>query len=166
MNQAKIGEFLKELRKEKGLTQEQVAEVLNVSDRSVSRWETGNNMPDISLLVDIAELYNVSIPEIIDGERKNEKMNEEVKETAVKLAEFSEVQIERVNRRLNILFTIGFIGSVIFMLILLLGLDNTSPYDFISGCGLGWALGMLIVGWILTSKYGAKLKAKLARRFK
>ncbi len=44
MNQIKIGEFLKELRKEKGLTQEQIAEKLNVSRRTVSRWETGNNL--------------------------------------------------------------------------------------------------------------------------
>ena len=47
MNQIKIGEFLKELRKEKRLTQEQFAEQFNVSRRSVSRWETGNNMPDL-----------------------------------------------------------------------------------------------------------------------
>lgn len=165
MNQGKIGEFLKELRKEKGLTQEQIADKLNVSDRSVSRWETGNNMPDISLLVDIAELYNVSIPEIIDGERKNEKMNENTKETAVKLVEFSEAQMERVNKRLNVLFTIGFFGLIIFVTLTLLDLDNTRPYDFVSGCGLGFSIGTIVVGWILTSKYGTILKAKLARRF-
>ena len=55
MNQQKIGRFLKELRKEKNLTQEQLAEKLNISGRTVSRWETGNNMPDISLLVELAE---------------------------------------------------------------------------------------------------------------
>ena len=59
MNQKKIGSFLKELRKEKGITQEEFAENLNVSGRTVSRWETGVNMPDISLLVDIAEFFNV-----------------------------------------------------------------------------------------------------------
>ena len=82
MEQQKVGSFLKELRKEQNLTQEQFAEQLGVSGRSVSRWETGINMPDISLLVEIAEFYDVSISEIIDGERKSEKMNEEVKETA------------------------------------------------------------------------------------
>ena len=55
MDQKKIGGFLKELRNEKNVTQEQLAEVLNVSGRTVSRWETGNNMPDISILVDIAD---------------------------------------------------------------------------------------------------------------
>ena len=90
MEQQKIGSFLKELRKEQNLTQEQFAEQLDVSGRSVSRWETGINMPDISLLVEIAEFYDVSISEIIDGERKSGKMNEEVKETALKLSDYTE----------------------------------------------------------------------------
>ena len=51
MDQKKIGGFLKELRKERNLTQEDLAEQFNVSDRTVSRWETGSNMPDISILV-------------------------------------------------------------------------------------------------------------------
>ena len=55
MDQMKIGSFLKELRKEKGMTQEQLAEQLNISNRSVSRWETGNNLPDLSMLIILAE---------------------------------------------------------------------------------------------------------------
>ena len=55
MNQQKIGGFLKELRLEKQLTQEQLAEELGVSRRTVSRWETGNNLPDLSLLVELAD---------------------------------------------------------------------------------------------------------------
>ena len=62
----KIGSFLKELRKEIGITQEEFAEKLDVSSRTISRWETGTNMPDISLLVNIAEIFNVSISEIIN----------------------------------------------------------------------------------------------------
>ena len=90
MDLKKIGSFLKELRKEKGITQEELAERLYVSGRTVSRWETGTNMPDISLLVDIAEIFDVSIPEIINGERKNEIMEKEVKETVLKLTDYSE----------------------------------------------------------------------------
>ena len=55
MNQKNIGSFLKILRKEKNLTQEQLAEQFNVSSRTVSRWETGSNMPDLSLLVELAD---------------------------------------------------------------------------------------------------------------
>ena len=89
MNQKKTGDFLKELRKEQSLTQEQVAEKLGVSSRTISRWETGTYMPDISMLVDIAEMYDVDVREIIDGERKQENMNIEVKETAIKMADYS-----------------------------------------------------------------------------
>ena len=74
MDQVKIGSFLKELRKERNLTQESLAEKLNVSNRTISRWETGSNMPDIGMLVEIAEFYDVSIPEIINGERKSESL--------------------------------------------------------------------------------------------
>ena len=63
MDQIKVGAFLKDLRKEKEITQEQLAEELGVSGRTISRWETGKNMPDISLLVEIAEFFDVSIPE-------------------------------------------------------------------------------------------------------
>ena len=90
MDQIKMGVFLKELRKAKGLTQEQLAEKLNVSSRTVSRWETGSNMLDISMLVEIADFYDVSIPEIIHGERKSENMDKETRETAIAMAKYSQ----------------------------------------------------------------------------
>ncbi len=93
MDQKKTGQFLKTLRKEKNITQEVLAEALNVSSRTVSRWETGSNMPDISLLVELAEFYQVSIPEIIDGERKSEKVEQETKDTAIKMAEYSKNEL-------------------------------------------------------------------------
>ncbi len=94
MNQIKIGAFLKELRKAKEMTQEQLAEKLNVSTRTVSRWETGSNMPDIDMLVEIADFYDVSIPEIIYGERKSENMNQETRETAAAMAEYSRNEVK------------------------------------------------------------------------
>ena len=89
MYQKKIGLFLKELRKEKELTQSQLAEQLNVSDRTVSRWETGPNLPDLSVLVELADFYDVDIREIIDGERKSENMNVEMKDTLMKAAQYA-----------------------------------------------------------------------------
>lgn len=87
----KIGSFLRTLRKEKGLTQEQLAEKFNVAGRTISRWENGSNMPDLSILVELADYYNVDIREIIDGERKSEKMDSEVKDTLVKVAEYGDI---------------------------------------------------------------------------
>ena len=67
MDQQKIGAFLKVLRKQKGLTQEQIAEKFNVSSRTVSRWENGNNMPDLDVLIEISDFYEVDLRELLDG---------------------------------------------------------------------------------------------------
>ncbi len=71
MDPLKIGLFLKELRKEQNLTQGQLAQLLHVSDRTVSRWETGVNLPDLDILLKLSELYSVDIREILEGQRSN-----------------------------------------------------------------------------------------------
>lgn len=90
MDQQKMGNYLKQLRKNKELTQEQLAEHFYVSSRTVSRWETGSNMPDLETLINLADFYNVDIREIIDGERKSERMEDETKDTLKKVAEYAE----------------------------------------------------------------------------
>ena len=75
MDTKKIGAFLKQCRKEKNLTQEQLAEKFGVSARTVSRWETGINMPDLSVLVQLAEYYDVEMGELLDGERSQTMNN-------------------------------------------------------------------------------------------
>ena len=99
MNQEKTGLFLKELRKERKLTQEQLAEHFNISSRSVSRWETGTNLPDLTILVELADFYDIDIREIIDGERKNE-MNTETKETLTKVAEYVDQDKAKLKKRM------------------------------------------------------------------
>ena len=89
MNQMKIGIFLQQLRKEKGLTQEQLAEMTGVARRTVSRWETGNNLPDIDILIRLSDLYAVDLRELLDGERKDKSMDKEMEETVLKVAEYS-----------------------------------------------------------------------------
>jgi len=96
MDQSKIGAFLKSLRKEKGLTQEQLAEQMSVSSRTVSRWETGSNMPDISILIELADFYDVDIREIISGERKSEIMTEETREVLTKVAEYTDADKQKL----------------------------------------------------------------------
>lgn len=107
MNQVRIGEFLKELRKEKGLTQEQLAEQFNVSRRSVSRWETGNNMPDLDTLIDIADFYEVDLRELIEGNRKPEKTEADVKGTLLKVAEYSAAERRAMRKQMITYFAIG-----------------------------------------------------------
>ena len=161
MDQRRIGSFLKELRRERNLTQEELAEKLNVSGRTISRWETGANMPDISLLVELAEFYDVSIPEIINGERKSEIMNEEVKETARSLSDYAEAINKRLKIRLFWLTVAALIGTAAFAVIEASGLNTPgSIYDKIASAGLGLAFGVLIVLALYLSGLLGKIKAR------
>ncbi len=154
MNQVKIGEFLRELRKGKGLTQEQLAEQFNISRRSVSRWETGSNLPDLDILIEMADYYGVELKEIFNGERKSEKMNEELKETVLKVAEFSNEDKRKLTERMNKLFIAGLVAAVIY--IILFFTDNAD--NLIGGLSLGITFGMMIVGVIITSKNVTKIR--------
>lgn len=73
MNLDNIGKFIKEMRKNKNLTQEELAEKLGVNNRTVSRWENGKNMPDISLYKPLCEVLGISIEELVNGELTNKK---------------------------------------------------------------------------------------------
>ena len=69
MDMTKMGAFLQSLRKEKGLTQEQLGETLHISGKTISRWETGMYMPPVEMLLALSELYGVSMNELVAGER-------------------------------------------------------------------------------------------------
>ena len=103
MDTKKIGAFLKQCRKEKNLTQEQLAEKFGVSARTVSRWETGINMPDLSILVQLAEYYDVEMRELLDGER-SQTMNKEMKETLDKVAVYEEWVKQKALKAGNLAF--------------------------------------------------------------
>lgn len=80
MDTQKIGKFLKELRKKNNMTQEQLGERIGVTNKTISRWETGNYMPPIESLKLLSDIYQISINEIISGERLNEETYKEAAE--------------------------------------------------------------------------------------
>ena len=130
MDQKKVGSFLRELRKVKQLTQEQLAERFGVTNRSVSRWETGSNMPDLSILVELADFYDVDIRDIIDGERKGEDMNKEEKERLQLVADYAETEKNILLMRLRIFSIVGLVSLIAGLVMLVLGGDNNLPvYD-------------------------------------
>lgn len=118
---------MKELRKEKGITQEQAAEHFGVAGRTISRWETGSNMPDLSLLIDIADFYGVEVGEIIDGERKSENMNDEMKETLEKVVDYNEV----INMRAMKIGVIS-MACVFIILVIISGVKDMSSAPLVS----------------------------------
>lgn len=158
MDLVKIGKILQELRKEKGLTQEQLAERTGVARRTVSRWKTGSNMPDLDILIELSDFYTVDLREILNGERKSEHMSQELKDTVLQVADYSNEEKARLLRRMHWLFIAGLIGFATFLVITLLGLDKTTPYDGIGGFGLGIAFGMIILGVIFTSRSAARIR--------
>ena len=161
MDQKKIGSFLKELRKEKGFTQEELAEQLNVSGRTVSRWETGYNMPDISILIELAELYEVSIPEIVNGERKNEIMNEEVKEVAQSLSDYADLEKEKMLKEVR---SLSITGVVALLLYGVLGISGISETNFWLGTLSTWCLVLVIISPFMILFYTSGLITKVKKR--
>ena len=146
MDQKKIGSFLRELRKEKQLTQEQLAERFGVTNRSVSRWETGSNMPDLSILVELADFYDVDIRDIIDGERKGEDMNKEEKERLQLVADYAETEKNTLLMRLRIFSIVGLISLIAGLTMMVISRDNNLPvYDYLMGTLMGVAIGALLV---------------------
>lgn len=69
MDQIKIGKFIASCRKEQGMTQAKLAEKLGISDRAVSKWETGKSMPDTGIMLEVCQLLNISVNELLSGER-------------------------------------------------------------------------------------------------
>lgn len=157
MDQQKIGRFLKTLRKEAGLTQEQLAERLGVTNRSVSRWETGSNLPDLDLLIELADLYRVELREILDGERVREQMNEEIEETARKVADYSGMEREKLTRRLHWLFLLATACFLTYMVLDIYGLTESGVTEKLAEVSLGFVFGMLMVGALYTSKIFPKI---------
>lgn len=155
MNQVKIGNFIRDIRKENNFTQEQLAEKFNVSRRTVSRWETGSNMPGLDILIGISECYDVDLRELLDGERKSEKMNKEMEETVLKVADYSNEEKQKLTRRMHLLFIGGLAAAIIYMVLVF----TNRADNFIGGLCLGITFGMMILGVIMTSRYASKIRA-------
>ena len=125
MNQIKIGKFILNCRKEKGLTQEQLAEKLGVTSKSISRWENGKTMPDYSLLKDLCNELDINVNELLSGEKikGNDYMNKS-EENLIKLRK----QIDKRKKVLTIISYV-FIAIIIIVFILNIVLNRIFPDD-------------------------------------
>ena len=158
MDQQKIGEFLKTLRKDKKLTQEELADKMNVSRRTVSRWETGSNLPDLSILVELADLYDVDMREIFNGERKDETVDKDLKETMLMAADYTDDHMKKVMKRMQLMFIGATVCGALYIILLFFGPNiDTGLYGMLIGVLLGIMFGMLILGILITDKNFAKI---------
>ncbi len=118
MDQIKIGKFIAGCRKNKKLTQAQLAEKLNITDRAISKWETGNRMPDSSIMLELCNVLGINVNELLSGEIiKMEDYEKKVEENLIELKKQKE---EADKRMLKLEFVIGYTSSITFFILILL----------------------------------------------
>lgn len=121
MNQENIGKFIAELRKEKKLTQEELAERLKVNSKSVSRWENGRTMPDLSMIQELAQELNVNVSELLNGRRMDKKELVKLKETVNNLLlcyqEENKQNSKKIIKLISVFLLLGsFIASIVSLI--------------------------------------------------
>ena len=114
MNQEKIGKFIAECRKTKNMTQQELAEKLNVSDRTVGNWENGRNMPDLSLFKPLCNELNISLNDLMSGEKvKEREYQEKLEENTINIIDYTNKKIENRNHFIGLIFiTFGVLISI------------------------------------------------------
>lgn len=112
MDLDKIGKFIALNRKNKGLTQEQLAEKLGVTNKTISRWETGKYMPDLSLLKPLSEELGITLNELLSGEKiKEEKIVENTERSILNTIDYSSKKVENEHKKISIILMI--LGAII-----------------------------------------------------
>lgn len=99
MDQEKIGKFIAECRKDKGMTQESLAEKLDVNVKSISRWENGKNMPDYSVIENLCHTLDINVNELLNGEKENINTSE----ITLKNIEIIQKQKKKMNQGIMLL---------------------------------------------------------------
>lgn len=116
MNQEKIGKFISKCRKDKNLTQEQLASKLGISDRAVSKWERGLNLPDASLMIELCDILDINVNELLTGEIIEKK--DYMEKAEKNLIELKKLE-EKNNKILLLMETvIGFTCSIVFLIVI------------------------------------------------
>ena len=149
MNQQLTGKFIAHKRREKNLTQEQLAEKLGVSNKTVSKWETGKCMPDYSVVKALCDELEITVAELMDGEASDEKS----------VRTYDEEQIidllkrtQNLEKQKNLLYGILLIVMGIALQALSHTLGGSNVKDFFSGLLLGISIAEMLVGIYVVGK--------------
>ena len=116
MDQIKIGKFISEKRKEKKITQSDLAEKLGITDRAISKWERGLCLPDAGTMPELCEILNISINDLFSGEKVDMKDNE--KKLEENLIEMAKIKEEKDRQLLTLEYVLGFTSSISFMILI------------------------------------------------
>lgn len=186
MNQEKIGKFISECRKTKKMTQSELAEKLGVTDKSVSNWENGRNMPDLSLFKPLCDILEISINDLISGEVVDlEKYQEKFEENIISTIDYTNKKLNQKNNIIGIiilafgwLLTItaltifpsesswGSIYSVLGGIISLIGLQKfIKKLPYVKRLPINFGYFLLFVTLLFLLDYISVVSIKQAPRF-
>lgn len=142
MDQKTIGKFISSCRKDKGLTQIQLAEKLNISNRAVSKWETGKSMPDVSIMLELCEILGITVNELLSGEKIT------TMEDYQKKAEQNMVQLQNKKAKAQkSQFRMNLIWAIIAILLTLAHLAINYYFPDNNGTGIGELI--LLIGIVM-----------------
>lgn len=121
MDQIKIGRFIAEKRKEQKLTQAQLAEKLGITDRAVSKWETGKSLPDAAIMLELCGILKITVNDLLSGEVVSMNNNEYSVKMEKNLLDMVKQKEESDKRLLKIEIVMGFISAVFLIAMVLIG---------------------------------------------
>ena len=149
MNQEKIGKFIAKCRKNKNMTQQQLAEKLGVSDRTIGNWENGRNMPDLSLFKPLCGELNISLNDLMSGEKVKEKdYQEKLEENIINAIDYTNKKIENRN---------NFIGLILITFGVLISITAVSIFPSESSWGSIYSVFGAIISLVGVSRFTRKL---------
>ena len=131
MNQEKIGKFIAKCRKDKTLTQGELADKLNISNKAISKWETGRGMPDASIMLELCAYLGITVNELLSGEKlEEEEYKEKANENIINIAKESEKN-KKVKNKIIIFLTIVIIFSILLLItnVIYKNFEITLEYD-------------------------------------
>lgn len=145
MDQIKIGKFIAERRKMQGLTQMQLAEKLNITDRAVSKWETGKAMPDTSIMLELCDILKISVNDLLSGEVVSmENYNKKLESNLLEMAKQKEAADKRL---LSLEIFIGVLVSAVLCGMILLAALVQMP-DWLRVVLIGIGVVIFMIGMI------------------
>lgn len=152
MNQTETGKFIAKCRKEQKLTQAQLAEKLSITDRAVSKWETGKSMPDSSIMLELCEILGITVNELLSGEKVNmESYEKKADENLIALKRKDENNMTK-NMIISILFSVTLFIGILVCLICNLAISGTLTWALIPVSSIVFAWVISFPGIILGKK--------------
>lgn len=143
MNQTEIGKFIAKCRKEKKLTQAQVAEKLNITDRAVSKWETGKSMPDSSIMLELCKILGITVNELLSGEEIDmESYEKKADENLIALKRKDENNMTK-NVIISILFSVTLLVGIMVCFICNIAISGQLTWSLIS-------VSSIVFAWVIS----------------